>query len=156
MKNPNLLLMWILTWVISLPLTALSQPQVDEAVEAVQKSDLASLVIWFADGGDINLKANNDNTLLMLASKIGDKKTLDYLIVQQPDVNARNKAGTTALMIAAKYGNSYAVETLLKVGADPAIRNNRGITAARFALAYNHGSLYDQLQEAELRARSNS
>ncbi len=145
----------ILALVVSLPLTVLSQPDLDDAVEAVQKGDVVLLATWFADGGDVNLTLNNENTLLMLASKVGDKKTLDYLVSQTPEINARNKAGTTALMLAAKYGHVDAVVILLEHGADPTIRNNRGVTAARFALAYNHDHLYDQLQQAELDVKPN-
>lgn len=157
MKTPKVLIpVLTLALAVSAASVAWSQPEMDDAVEAVQKSDVASLATWFADGGDINWSTNNDNTLLMIASKVGDLKILQYLFAQNPDVNARNKVGSTALMIAAKYGQAHVVEILLDFGGDPTIRNNRGLTAARFALAYNHDDVYNQLQQAELRVRSNS
>jgi ankyrin repeat protein len=158
MKTPKLLSgVCSLFLILSLPQFVLSQPRLDnEALEAVQRSDISSLAAWVAKGGDINGLANNDNTLLMMASKVGDRQTLDYLFDLKADVNAQNKVGTTALMIAAKYGHAHAVKKLLEHGADPTIRNDYGITAARFALAFRHNDVYYQLQQAELITRSNS
>lgn len=87
-----------------MPVSALSQPKINDALEAVYRSDVAALAVWFAESGDINQTSNNENALLMLASKIGDKKMLDYLITQNPEINTQNKAGSTALMIAANTG----------------------------------------------------
>ena len=136
---------------VFLPAAVSSQPELDkEATTAIQKSDIASLALWFANGGDINRVTKHGNTLLMLASKIGDKPTLEYLLEQLPEVNVQNKAGATALMIAAKYGHDHVVDMLLANGADPVIRNNSGITASRFAMAYGHPDIYSKLQKATI------
>lgn len=155
MTIPKLsILVSVILLATSLPVTVFSQPELDvEATGAVLKSDVPTLATWFANGGDINSMTKTGNTLLMMAAKIGDKQTLDFLFSQLPDVNIQNKVGATALMIAAKYGHAHAVELLLDHGANPLIRNNNGITAARFAQAYKHDDVFYLLQKAEMRAQ---
>lgn len=152
MKAPNLIVVkfvCVLMLAVFLPAAVSSQPELDgEVTTAIQKSDVAALATWFANGGDINRVTKHGNTLLILASKIGDRPTLEYIFKQLPDVNAQNKAGATALMIAAKYGHDYVVDMLLDNGADPVIRNNTGITASRFALAYGYPDIYSKLEKA--------
>lgn len=142
----------IILSVLLLPMSVSSQPGVlDKGVkQAVQQSDVAMLENWMANGGDINNKDEQGNSLLFLASKIGDKPTLKYLLSKKPKVNYQNKAGATALMIAAKYGHAHVIEMLLDKGADPTIKNNDGVTAAQFALVYDHTELFYKLQEAML------
>jgi ankyrin repeat protein len=137
-----------------MPIVMFSQPASNEAIEAIQNSNVTLLVDWVANGGDIDVLTNNDNTLLMLVSKIGDKEIMNYLLSQKVNLDVQNKAGSTALMIAAKYGHSHIVKILLDEGANPAIRNNQGASAALFALAYGHGKIYDRLHKAEVRGLS--
>lgn len=147
----------IMLLALSFSQTAFAQQKLDNKIaDAVTKSNVAELAQWAANGGDINAKTEEGNTLLMMASKIGDKPTVQFVLSQAPDLDAQNMAGATALMIAAKYGHDHVVKMLLKEGADPMIRNNGGITAARFAIAYNHPEVYDQLKEAEQNTRTKS
>lgn len=147
----------IILLALSFSQTAFAQQTLDNKIaDAVTKSNVAQLVQWAANGGDINAKTEEGNTLLMMASKIGDKPTVKFVLSQTPDLDAQNMAGATALMIAAKYGHDHVVKMLLKEGADPMIRNNGGITAARFAIAYNHPEVYDQLRKAEQNIRTKS
>jgi ankyrin repeat protein len=146
----------VLLLALSLPAIVSAQQFDEEIITTVKSSNVAELAQWLANDGDINATTKEGNTLLMLATKIGDRPTVEFLLAQSPNIDAQNTAGATALMIAAKYGHNHVVSMLLEVGADPTIRNNSGITAARFALAYNHTEVLDQLREAEavLRARS--
>ena len=120
-----------------------------EVVEAIQKSDVSALSIWIAKGGDINLPTKSQNTLLMLAAKIGDRPIVEYLLSELPDPDVQNKAGATALMIASKYGHAHVVDMLLEAGADPTLSNNNGHVASTFALAYKHYEIYEKLKKAE-------
>jgi ankyrin repeat protein len=145
----------VLLLVISVPVAVSSQPELDsKVIEAVQQSDVPALAIWFANGGDINRTTKAGSTLLMMAAKIGDQQTIDFLFSQLPDVNLQNRAGATALMIAAKYGHVHVAELLLKHDADPLLKNNNGVIASQFARGYGHDDLYFVLQEAEVRLRS--
>ena len=132
------------------PETCGAQKELDDKVlEAVNASQVPVLAEWMANGGDIDRATKAGNTLLILASKIGDRQVIEYLLTQYPDLDAQNKAGATALMIAAKYGQLHVVERLLEQGANPKIINNYGLSAARFALDFDHLEIYDRLVEAE-------
>lgn len=145
----NSLTFSVLLFVITLPALAMSQSGLDEkAKKAVQSGNVDLLKRWIKNGGDIHQTTENDNTLLIMAAKIGDKRTIDFLLSQQPKVNHQNKAGATALMIAAKYGQEHVVNILLDYGADPTLRNESGSSAAQFALAYDHHKLTQKLERA--------
>ena len=132
------------------PTISFAQIQLDEkVVQAVQQSKVPVLAEYMNKGGDINLTTKSGNSVLMLASKIGDKQVIDYVLAQYPDLNAQNKAGATALMIAAKYGQLHIIENLLEMGANPKIKNNNGFSAANFAFAFDHQKIYRKLVEAE-------
>lgn len=140
----------------SVPL-AISQPQLDDdIISVIQKEHLAGLVIWVAEGGDINAVTTEGNTLLMLACKTGDLSAIDFLLLQKPDLNVQNKGGATALMVAAKYGHKSVVEQLLSYDADPAIRTHKGVTAAGIARVHQQKEVYKLLKDAELVARKQS
>lgn len=135
----------------ALPLHVSAQADLDSKVVAdVKQSKVADVAIWFANGGEVDMTTREGNTLLMIASKIGDSPTFDYLLSQAPEVNAQNKVGATALMIAAKYGHIHLIEKLLDHGADPTIRTHRGLSAARFAQAYQHPEAFRLLLDAEM------
>jgi len=122
----------------------------DKAKKAIRNSNVTMLANWLENGGDINKTTKNGNTLLILASKIGDKPTIDFLLSKQTKVNYQNEVGATALMLAAKYGHDHVVEMLLDEGADPTLTNNSGVSAAQFAKAYGHYDLSQQLQDAAM------
>lgn len=157
MKIPKFLIIgctFALAIAVMVPALASAQSKLDEKVVlAVQNSNVSSLANWFAEGGNIDAVTNEGSTLLMIASKIGDKPTVELMLSQMPFVDAQNKAGATALMIAAKYGHSHVVKMLLEQGADPVVQNNRGVTAASFAFAYNHSDIYSTLLEATTNSR---
>jgi len=128
---------------------AMPQPSIDPDLrEAINKGDISYITDWLNNGGDINAVTINGNSALFLASRIGDRPMMKFLLANNPDLNLRNKAGATALMVAAKYGHEHTVDMLLEQGADPTIRNNHGVSAARFALAYEHRELSQKLQNA--------
>ncbi|HJX34358.1 MAG TPA: ankyrin repeat domain-containing protein, partial [Desulfatiglandales bacterium] len=51
-------------------------------------------------GADVNVKANNGTTPLMLAAFYDDKKCVELLIDHGADINAKNNLGLTARMFA--------------------------------------------------------
>ena len=139
----------VLLFAIIVPALAMSQSGLDEkAKKAVQSGNVDLLERWIKNGGDIHQTTEHDNTLLIMAAKIGDKRTIDFLLSKQPKINHQNKAGATALMVAAKYGQDHVVDMLLDNGADPTLRNESGSSAAQFALAYDHQELYQKLERA--------
>ena len=145
------LLLSICMLIMIMPAMAVTQSEIDPEVrDAIQKGDITYLSNWYNNGGDINELTRVGNTAVFLASRIGDKPMVAFLLSHSSDVNIQNKAGATALMVAAKYVHQHVVDRLCEHGADPTIRNNSGVTASRFALAYDHYELSQKLQNAML------
>jgi len=111
----------------------------------------------------VNVRTEQDETALMLASLNGFEAVCRKLIALDADVNnpgwaplhyaasgghvtimrllldnhayidAASPNGSTPLMMAAKYGSNAAVKLLLEAGADPMLKNNLDLTAIDFA-----------------------
>lgn len=120
-------------------------------------------VLLAAPGIDVELRANNGNTALMMAAYKGNIAAVQALLDQGARVNqagwtplhyaaaggdadivrllarhraeldARTPAMLTALMVAAREGKEDAVAALLDSGADPALKSGEGLTAADMA-----------------------
>jgi ankyrin repeat protein len=72
-------------------------------------------------------------TPLMLASFLGDERTVKSVIAHKPDVNARNDRGLTALMFAASGGHAAVARQLIDDGAAIDAEDIGGHTALMFA-----------------------
>lgn len=158
MKLPKLTTMIFALMLIPLS-SALAVPQSvldGKAKKAIRTSNVAMLTQWIENGGEINQTTQNGNTLLILASKIGDRPTIEFLLSKHPNIDQQNKVGATALMLAAKYGHDHVVKMLLERGADATVTNKSGLSAAQFALAYEHQQLYQKLQDAMLKRYRNN
>lgn len=85
-----------------------------------------------------NKADKNGRTLLMIASKNGDKKQISNLLYSGADVNLKDKEGWTALMYAARYQKDISCLDLL-LDADAAVKekNKYGLTALILAANYN-------------------
>ncbi len=69
------------------------------------------------EGVDVNAKANNGFTALMIASQEGHTEVANMLIEKGADVNAQNNDGYTALMLASKEGHKEIANLLIEAGA---------------------------------------
>ena len=66
---------------------------------------------------------------LLEACRIGNEKTVQFLLYLGVNVNHTNKEGDTGLMISSENGHIHTLETLLVARANVDIQNNNGITA---------------------------
>ncbi len=66
---------------------------------------------------DINVKDNEGNTALILASSFGHIEIVKFLIQAGADVNVRVPVGFTALMLASLKGHTEIVKLLKQAGA---------------------------------------
>ncbi|MDZ7680692.1 MAG: ankyrin repeat domain-containing protein [Fodinibius sp.] len=86
LKHSLLLLVGVLIMVM--PTMALPQPNIDPDVRnAIRNGDVSYLSNWYKNGGDINDITRNGNTAVFLASRIGDKPTVEFLLSKNPDLN---------------------------------------------------------------------
>ena len=129
-----------------------------------------------ARGINLNLRAKNGDTALMLAAfkkrkavvemllakgaavnqdgwtalhyaaVAGDAEIVQLLLKRSAEVDSLSPNMTTPLMMAAMSGNIYAVKALLDGGADLNMANEQGLTAIDFAQKGNHTEIVEGLQ----------
>ena len=73
-------------------------------------------------GADINARADNGVTALMMASYEGAVGVVKLLLNKGAEVNDKSNNGFTALLMAVGNGNLDVVKSLLEKGADPTIK----------------------------------
>jgi ankyrin repeat protein len=128
-----------------------------------------------ASGTDLELKARNGDTALMIAAYKGNKPAVEALLARKVEVNrpgwtalhyaaasgsndivqllldrsaaidARSPNKTTPLMMAAQGGHILTVKLLLEAGADAMLKNDANLTAIDFARNVDRQDIADGL-----------
>ncbi len=128
-----------------------------------------------AQGIDLEAKARNGDTALMIAAFKQNKAVVQALIALEAEVNrpgwtalhyaasvganeivqllleasayidAESPNQTTALMMAARGGHILTVKLLLDEGADATLKNDQGMSAIDLARKFNHSDIVDGL-----------
>ena len=106
----------------------------DDLLEAATRGDLPAVKGLIAKGADVNTKARNGTTVLMVASAGGFVEVVQLLLAKGADVNTRRYDGGTALIAASDQSHKEVVELLLARGADVNARDNDG----KSALIHSH------------------
>ncbi len=137
-----------------------------------------------APGIDLELRANNGNTALMMAAykdnlpavqalldkgaKVnqlgwtalhyaaagGSAQVIRLLVKHRAELDARSPHMATALMLAAREGQEEAVTALLEAGANPALKNGEGLDAAAIAERADKLFIVAAIQAFQARAHS--
>ena len=84
---------------------------------AANSGDLGELERLLNEGADINARAMNGMTPLILASWRGHTKVVEVLLRRGADVTAKSNAGSTALTLATQRGHKKIIELLRENGA---------------------------------------
>lgn len=79
-------------------------------------------------GVDVNIRDENGNTILCIASQNGNKKMAKLALRWGCDINARNLKGNSPLHFCYQYGYRSLGEYLISKGANPNIKNVEGYT----------------------------
>ena len=120
-------------------LVASSIAQAGYIHDAAKAGDLEQLQKMVVQGADVNEKAVQNETALMIAALAGKGEIVNYLLQRGADINARNTSGMTSLHAAAYAGHSDIVRLLVAKGADVNDASNRfGVTALHVAAEENH------------------
>lgn len=134
-------------------------------------------VLLYAPGVNVNARARNGDTALMIAAYKGNRRAIDALLDKGAEVNkpgwtalhyaayigdneivkrllghsayidAQSPNKTTPLMMAAWAGHAGTTRLLLDAGADASLKNERGMTAIDFAMEHNHRDIADGLRQ---------
>lgn len=93
-----------------------------------RRSDLGWLGLLYQKGANLNLKDNEGNTALILASLTRWSEGVQTLIRLKAQVNLQNRMGETALLKAVQARDYELTKALLDAGASPDIADNSGIS----------------------------
>ena len=129
-----------------------------------------------ANGTDVDQRANNGDTALMIAAykgnreavqallakganvnrsgwtalhyaaAAGDNEIVQMLVDKRADLNAKSPNNTTPIMMAARGGHILTVKLLLDAGADATLKNDAGMTAIDFAEQNGNQDIVDGLR----------
>lgn len=132
-------------------------------------------VLLNAHGTDLETKARNGDTALMIAAYKGNKPAVDALLAKKAEPNrpgwtalhyaaasghdeivqllldkaayidAESPNKTTPIMMAAQAGHILTVKLLLDQGADATLKNAQGLSAIDFARKFGHSDIADGL-----------
>ena len=90
---------------------------------------------------DVNTTNNEGNTPIMGASRNGNTKLIEQLLLNGAEVNAKNNKGKNSLHYASEEGHFQAVILLLKNNADKSAIDNEGTTPLDLAKEKGNSSI---------------
>ena len=105
---------------------------------AILEKNTAIIDILLPMVENVDVTDKYGNTVLLLASAIGDFKTVKSLIDSSADVNHQNLLGFTPLIAASKQGNIEIVKFLHGKNASITKTTKNGLTAQNMAYLYGH------------------
>jgi len=100
----------------------------------VKRSDLPWMGFLLQNGADANLRDNNGNTPILLASISGFSEGVRVLLIVHARVDIQNNLGETALIKAVQARDATTAQLLLDAGANPDLADHAsGYTARQYA-----------------------
>lgn len=115
---------------------------------AVLADDVPSIERFVAIGYSLSTRDIHGGTLLHVASLVGSKQALSFLLAHGADPNTTNTSGGTPLMVAVSENRPDIAHALLSAGASAAPRTDEGGTALHYALACKDQELIKALLAA--------
>lgn len=97
--------------------------------------DLGDIALYAANGGNLKIKNEKNESLLHVATKVyGKIKIVNYLLASGIDPNLQDLEGRTSLHLAAQFSNAETVHSLLQYGAKVEIKDKNNLTPADYAI----------------------
>lgn len=125
-----------------------SDPAVDRFAEAAENGQLEEVLAFLGKSVDVNARASNGSTALILAASRGHVEVARVLLDRGADANGAEPDGRTALMAAAMEGYVELVRALLARGAQANARMQGGDTALSLARVLGRTEVAAVLEEA--------
>ena len=101
----------------------------DESVwGAARRGEIEEIKKFLAEGGDVNARNNEGDTLLASAALVGEDEMVGYLLKRGADATLGNKERNTPLHGAALLGQFEVVQLLIASGGDINATNQEGRT----------------------------
>jgi ankyrin repeat protein len=103
--------------------------EVEEVFDAARRGDIITLKVLIARSPKlVNARESKGGTPLQVATGMGNRTIIKYLLANGADVNAHDNDGETALHIAAVFNRYREAPLLIEKGADVNAKDNSGLT----------------------------
>ena len=114
----------------------------------MEKGDAQAVAAWLDEGGDVDARHENGETLLMAAALGGQEAMVRMLLQRGASANLQTSEGCTALMGAAIRGLTMIVQMLLDAKADASRQTiDDGETALTYAEKFKHTATAQLLRQ---------
>lgn len=98
--------------------SSLVAQSLDDVIRAVEAGNARQVTAWLDRGVDVNSTSPSGHSLLMIASRTGQRDLVALLISRRANVRQRSAQGDTALMMASLVGDLEIIRTLIAAGAE--------------------------------------
>ncbi len=124
-------------------------------VGMLDRNDTAGFESMVTTPDDANsFRSDNNKTILMYASWVGNQKAIKWLISHGANVNATDTTNATALHLAIWKGHTSIALYLLEQGASPLTMSKEGMTPSDIALFHNNTPVMRAIQQRKPRLKS--
>ncbi|ESZ94866.1 hypothetical protein SBOR_4742 [Sclerotinia borealis F-4128] len=106
-------------------------------IAAVQTHHVKTTDLLLDAGADTSLAPKGGETVLHIASRIGDLEMVKLLVEYEADLEARDGWGNTPLLSSARWGHPHTIKHLLAKGADIEAKDLKGSTALLLACRHD-------------------
>lgn len=124
-----------------------------EVLRKLEEEDTAALYTYIEQGGNPNIKNDQQKSLLAVASELGDIEAVDYLIKSGAKIDSVDDRGSTPTMNAIMHSTAPGdykeiVEALVEAGADVNHVNKEGVSPLHLAIMVDDPQLATTLLKA--------
>jgi ankyrin repeat protein len=124
-------------------------------VGTLDRNDTTGFVSMVTTPQDANAKRpDNNKTILMYASWVGNYQAVEWLVSHGADVNATDASNATALHLAIWKRHTAIALYLLEQGASPLAMSKEGMTPSDIALFQNNTHVIHAIQRRKPRLKS--
>ena len=143
----------ILLFSIFIPVSLFSA-DILELVKVLDANDTAKFKSMIVSAEDADsARSDNNKSVLMYASWIGNSEAAEYLVSKGADVNAEDSMGVTALHLALWKSYNAIAAFLLEHGASANIMSHEGMTPLDIAIMKNNQEMIEKIQKSAPKLR---
>jgi len=120
-----------------------------ELVKALDLNESAKFQSMILTPEDANsARSDNNKSILMYASWIGDSKAVEYLVKAGADVNAQDATGATALHLAIWKSHNEIARFLIEHGASANSMSKEGMTPLDIAILKGNQEIAEAIKNS--------
>jgi ankyrin repeat protein len=142
-------------FIFTLTCTFLSGADIFKLVQALDRNDTVQFKQMIITINDANTaRSDNNKTILMYASWVGNMEAVKYLVEKSANVNAQDASNATALHLAIWKDHTDIALYLLEHGASPSSMSLDGMTSSDIALLRSNAKVIEAINKAKPKLKS--